>query len=49
MPVYTQHPEIFETFHDNVILPEKAVPAKLNYVETLFDRYASHRIIWILD
>jgi hypothetical protein len=25
IPVHTQHPEVFENFHDNVILPEKGV------------------------
>jgi hypothetical protein len=25
IPVHTQHPEVFETLHDNVILPEKGV------------------------
>jgi ribonuclease J len=25
IPVHTQHPEVFQSFHDNVILPEKGV------------------------
>jgi ribonuclease J len=25
IPVHTQHPEVFQNFHDNVILPEKGV------------------------
>ena len=25
IPVHTQHPEVFQNFHDNVILPEKGM------------------------
>jgi mRNA degradation ribonuclease J1/J2 len=25
IPVHNQHPEVFQTLHDNVILPEKGV------------------------
>jgi ribonuclease J len=25
IPVHTQHPEVFQNFHDNVILPEKVI------------------------
>jgi hypothetical protein len=30
IPVHTQHPEVFQTLHDNVILPEKGIPIRLS-------------------